>query len=315
MTEVNEISCDNCVDIDVNDFIENNGYLTCTGCGSVIKSVISDLAEWNNYSDSTGSMTNNSRCGNSVKSTDINPYNTTSGSSFIPKGVKNVCIKEGKVIKYDISRIHIQNNTNHLQKSFMIVENFLDNITIDKYPRRIVLTAKTLWAEIMKSKKITRAGVRKGLIACCLYYACIYHDCTRSPIEICNDFSMIDTKQFNKGDKEFKEIFENIPKWSQLLTKTSNSDDYFSRFCSMLELEHIIKENTSFNLSKECKEFYEQIKDKLIGLFPKSIACGIIYYILKKNNENVSKTKLSKCLGICNPTLTKTLTVIYQVSS
>lgn len=175
------------------------------------------------------------------------------------------------------------------------------------------MTAKMLWGEIMKAKKVTRAGVRKGLIACCLFYACVHYDCTRSPLEICQDFGMEDTKQFNKGDKEFKETFENIPKWSHLLMKTSNSEDYFSRFCSDLEVNHLIKEGIAFQLAKECRELYETIKEKLIGLFPKSAACGIIFWVMKKKKMNITKTSLSKVLNICNPTLSRTCGIITEI--
>lgn len=303
--------CKNCTE-DNNDFIEKNGFVICTKCGLILRCIISDLAEWGNYTDTSGISTNNSRCGYSTKSTDINPY-ISPMTSFIPKGVKNVCYKDGKLIKYDIAKVHIQNATNHLQKSFCNVEDILENITDDKYSDRIVSTAKILWAEIMKSKKITRAGVRKGLIACCLYYSCVHHDCTRSPAEICSDFGMKTTKYFNRGDQEFKETIQHNPKWGHLITKTSNSEDYFNRFTSILENDHIIKEGTAFQLAKECKELYESVKNELIGLFPKSVACGILYHVCILKKINITKTKISECLGICNPTLTKTMKTLYQI--
>jgi transcription initiation factor TFIIIB Brf1 subunit/transcription initiation factor TFIIB len=315
MIKYNEdiIICKLCKDIsDENDVIETDGYYVCTICGIVIKPRISDAAEWSNYTDTGGNTPNNSRCSSGVKTTDINPFSTNS-SSFVPKGVKNVCYENGKVIKYDISKLHMKNNFNHLQKSFNIVDDHLENITSDKYSKRVVLTAKILWGEIMKTKKITRAGVRKGLIACCLYYSCIHYDSTRSPLEICQDFGMTDTKQFNKGDKEFKETFENIPKWSHLLTKTSNSEDYFSRFCSDLEMSHIIIEGVSFQLAKDCREIYEKIKNDLYGMFPKSAACGIIFWVLKNRKIPITKTILSKELGICGPSLSKCCLLVINI--
>jgi transcription initiation factor TFIIIB Brf1 subunit/transcription initiation factor TFIIB len=312
-SEIEIIKCPECKNkADENDLIDSDGYVTCSLCGLVLKSRISEMAEWSNYTDSGGITINNSRCGSTTKSTEINPFSNNL-VSFIPKGVKNVCFQEGKAIKYDISKLHIKNTFNHLQKSFNIVENQLDNITSDKYSKRIVMTAKKLWGEIMKAKKVTRAGVRKGLIACCLYYSCIHYDCTRSPLEICQDFGMQDTKQFNKGDKEFKETFENIPEWNHLLTKTSNSEDYFSRYCSNLEMDHVIKEGIAFQLAKECRELYEPIKQELISLFPKSAACGIIFWVMKNKKIPITKTQLSKSLGICSPTLTKTCQVIIEV--
>lgn len=305
--------CPSCKHIaDENDLIDSDGYVICVLCGLVLYGIISEMAEWTNYVDSGGNSTNNSRCGYSTKTTDINPFSNNL-VSFIPNGVKNVCFQDGKIVRYDISKLHVKGNFNHLQKSFNMVENQLDNITNDKYSKRIVVTAKILWGEIMKAKKVTRAGVRKGLIACCLYYACIHYDCTRSPLEICQDFGMEDTKQFNKGDKEFKETFENISKWSHLLTKTSNSEDYFSRFCSDLEMSRVIKEGIAFQLAKECREIYEPIKDSLVGIFPKSAACGIIFWIMKHKKIPVTKTKLSKSLGICSPTLSKTCQIIIDI--
>ncbi len=307
------IKCKLCLEnSDENDVIESDGYYVCTICGTTIKPRVSEIAEWSNYTDYGGGSTNNSRCGSGIKTTEINPF-MNNISSFIPKGVKNVCYENGKAIKYDISKLHMKNNFNHLQKSFNLVDDHLENIASDRYSKRVILTAKILWGEIMKSKKITRAGVRKGLIACCLYYSCIHYDSTRSPLEICQDFGMNDTKQFNKGDKEFKETFENIPKWSHLLTKTSNSEDYFSRFCSDLEMNHIIKEGVAFKLAKDCRDIYERIKNDLYGLFPKSAACGIIFWELKHKKISITKTVLSKTLCICGPSLSKCCAMVVNI--
>ncbi len=308
------VKCPHCKQkADENDLIDSDGYVICSLCGLVLTARISEMAEWTNYTDSGGSSSNNSRCGSSTKTTEINPFSSEL-VSFIPKGVKNVCYKDGQIYRYNIYKTHVKTScSNHLRDSFNNVENQLDNITSDKYPKRIVMTSKMLWAEIMKAKKVTRAGVRKGLIACCLYYSCVHYDCTRSPLEICKDFGMEDTKQFNKGGKEFKETFENITKWSHLLTKTSNSEDYFSRLCSDLEMDHIIKEGVAFQLAKECREIYEPIKDDLVGLFPRSAACGIIFWVMKHKKISITKTNLSKTLDICSPTLSKTCKVINYI--
>lgn len=305
--------CINCGNKEENNFMKTDGYIVCINCGSILEKRISEHTEWNNYINNDGSLSSTStRCGNITRTTDINPFNVDL-TTYMPKGVKNVCYKDGKLIKYDVSRIHIQHSCNHLQQSFTKVANLLDNITCDKYSSRVVNTAKKLWAEIMKTKKVTRANVRKGMIACCLYYSCIHHDCTRSPLEICKDFKMNDTKQFNKGDKEFKETFENLPTWSHLLTKTPNSYDYFGRFCSDLECDHLIQEGQSFFVAKECRDIYEKIKEHMVSIFPKSVSCGIIYWVMKKNKMQITKTKLSECLKICSPTLSRTVKHIENI--
>lgn len=302
----NQCKCDSIT------FVETNGFSVCVSCGLISKQIISDLAEWGNYSDSSGASTTHSRCGYFTKSTEINPYSGTM-CSFIPKGVKNVCYVDGKMVKYDISKIHVQNVSNHLQKSFNQVENIIDNATCYKYSTSISNTAKMLWADIMKSKKVTRAGVRKGLIACCLYYACVHHDCTRSPLEICNDFGMKDTIQFNKGDQEFKDTFQYNEKWGHLIRKTSKTEDYFNRFTSLLEANHLIKEGMAYKLANECRELYSSVETKFIGMFPKNVACAILYKVCLNNEICVTKSNISKCLGVCSPSLNKILNMLNEV--
>lgn len=322
--DINIIKCSFCKELsDENDVVEKDGYYICLVCGITISPRIFDGAEWNNYVDSSGNLSNNSRCGGNHKTTDLNPFTESLVGSFIPKGVNNVCFENGKMCKYDISKVHMKNNYNHLHKSFNLVEDQLDQIASDKYCKRVISTAKILWGEIMNFKteddngeftrKITRAGVRKGLIACCLYYSCIHYDSTRSPLEICRDFGMKDTKQFNKGDREFKEMFENIPRWSHLLSKTSSTKDYFLRFCSELEMNRELKEGQCFEITKQCIGIYEDIKHEIQSTFPKNSACGIIYYVLKLNKIHITKTKLSKILGICGPSLTKCGNAIVEL--
>ncbi len=306
-----ETTCPDCKG-DENDIKISNGYHICTLCGTALKIDICENAEWSYYPDTAGNITNESRCGGIIKSTDINPY-SDSIYSFIPKGVKNVCFENGKAIKYDIYKIHLKNSSNHLKKSFNIVKDYIEFNACDKYSTRVIQTAELLWADIMKTRRIIRGGVRKGLIACCVYYSCIYYDSTHSPIEICNDFGMDNTKNFNKGDKEFKEIFENSEKWSHLLSKTTSSDDYFTRLCSDLEMNLVIKERTAYELANECKEIYEKTKDNLAGIIPKSAACGIIYWVLCSKKINVKKSSISKILNICSPSFSKSCSAVFKI--
>jgi transcription initiation factor TFIIIB Brf1 subunit/transcription initiation factor TFIIB len=282
--------CDSCV-------VENDGYNVCKSCGVVVSFRVIDNAEWTNYAG-----VNNSRCGASINTTDLNPY-TTETYSFIPKGIKNVFYQDGKTFKYDISKIHIQNNFNHKQKSFSIVENTLDNTIANKYSKNVLITAKILWGEITKEERVVRAGVRKGLIACCIYYACIHHNHIKTPLEISGDFGIDGTKSFNKGDKIFKEIFEKNAKWSHLITRTSNPNFYFPIFCSELESNYVIAPRSSFQLARDCAALYNTLHD--VDMFPKGLACGIIYVCLWRNNIHVPKSTLCNLLGVCEPSLTK----------
>ena len=312
-----DIECKNCL-ADTNDVIERDGFFTCTKCGQTLYPRISELAEWGNYTDTAGNPTSGSRCG-TASTSETNPY--ANSYSFMPPGVKNVCYKNGVQVKYDITSVHMRNCVSHKTKSFSIVEDAIDCIA-DKYSQRVLLTAKTLWSEVTRyekvcedgktRKKITRAGVRKGLIACCVYYACIHYNSTRSPSELCADFG-ISTRQFNKGNREFKEIFETSARWGHLLKRTSGSEDYFIRFCSDLEMNGVIEENSAYELAAECRRIHDNIRDQLHGLFPKSAACGIIFCVMRRRGVVVTKTSVSKILGICGPSLTKCCAAVVDL--
>lgn len=301
---ISKKECDNCnssnsVNV-INNLRELDGHLVCVNCGLIASHTIIEDIEWTNYND--GSL-DKSRCEKSYEN-ELNPF-INSLITFIPRGSTTTVYKNGEKYKFDISKLHLNYSYNHMQRSYNNVENLIEGMTTNKYSYNVCMTTKTLWAEIMKSKKITRAGVRKGLIACCLYYACINHDTPRSPLEICRDFGMDDTKHFNKGDKDFKEMFGNNIKWSHLLTKTLQSDDYFSRFCNKLENEEIIGENMSFIISKKCRVINDQVADQLSCFFPKSAAAGIIYYVCKQEGISILMNKMAKSLDVCPPTLSK----------
>jgi len=307
-------------------FVETTSSVLCGECGTIQSNILSE-EQPNNYTDGQGRRENKGQHG--MPNNSINPY-TDSLSTFIPKGFKmttktNVCEECGKYVKcksdktcqycnsvklvsktisYDLSNIHMRFSYNHKEKSFDSVKNIMENMSVN-YTKPLTDTALVLWAEIMKAKKLTRAGVRKGLIACCMYYSCLQHGCPRTPIEICKDFCMDDTKQFNKGDKEFRETFENSSKWSHLLKKTSDSEEFFIRFCNILDLE--------YSLKNKCNRLYNDYNLGDMEVVPKSAAAGIIFYICSLEGIKISKTVITSKLGVCNPTLTKTVKLIEKI--
>lgn len=324
----NEKVCKVCGDMD--NLIKRGGDIICENCGTVNEtSIISREKDWNNYISARGAMDNqNERC--AAPSNSLNPF-MDKLSTFIPRAMYEkiqvrACLdckkyyrhlsdkncsncesgsknSELKLINRDISKLHLRYSCNHREKSFNDVSIIIESVS-PKYPRSVINTAIVLWGEIMKSKKITRGGVRKGLIACCVYYAAIDKGCPRMPIEICKDFKMNDRKQFNKGDKEFFETFENT-KWSHLLTKTSKSEDLLYRFCNELRL--------SFKIYKKCDELQSKYNLNDFGVVPKSAAAGIIYTICKQEKCKIKKSEISKKLGVCNPTLTNTYKIITTI--
>lgn len=76
--------------------------MVCILCGNVVFERVLDIVEWNNYVNKIFNL----RCGLSIKIIEINLFRNEI-ISYMFKGVKNVCIVNGKMVKYDILRLYI----------------------------------------------------------------------------------------------------------------------------------------------------------------------------------------------------------------
>lgn len=295
--------CTECKSTDISDKDE---YCVCLSCGTVLSNIISNAAEWLNYQNDV----NKSRCAGVCS--DINPY-INNLSTFIPKGSKSFVMKEGKYISSDISMLHIQNTYNHRQKSFSKIENLLDTLC-NKYHPLVIKEAKKMWIFIMEKKKITRAGKRIGLLANCVYYSCIIHNCPISAEEISKDFGNLDNKNFNMGSKVYRTLFQDS-EWAYVFKMNGSIESYFNRFAYKLEENNIIDPKSSFLLARKSINNYNIFKNKLTSMSPKSIVSGVLYYTCIKNYDPalpVTKNKIATTCDVCIPTLTKILDIITQ---
>lgn len=288
-----------------NYFVKRDGYLICTGCGMIIEDIIiSEDAYWNNYMESDGALGDNSNVG--YVSNTNNPY-IDHMATVVGKGIKIEYInKKLEKKSIDLSRLHMQQSYSHKAKSYDNAVGIIEKKMGNDFPKCVLDIVKKLWADVMLAGKVTRAGVREGLLACCLYYACIDCGCPSTPIQICEKFGMEGTKQFIKGDKEFKETFENNPKWGHLFKKNTEIDTLFTSFGNKLNLDFVVIQN--------CQRLYPIYKKKLNKVIPKSAVAGIILFVCIKEKIDMPKTKISKMLGVCIPTLTKTLEIINKVN-
>ena len=281
--------------------VVSEGVRVCTSCGIVIsETIIHDGPDWNDYDCLKPS---NSRCG--LPSDMHNPFDDQLGT-YIPRGfrVQIWHADKKKFVWHDLANTHIRISANPKRKSFNIVKDSM-KIAGDKLGLnlKILSTAYEFWAEVMHQKKLTRAGPRRGLQACCIFYATIKHDVVRNPEEICKAFLMEDTRDFNKGDKEIRDVFEGT-KHESLLNKTSTANDLLDRFVQILGLK--------FVLHKECHRLYELNRKSLAAVSPKSAAAAIVYYVGKKHKYKLTKAKIAKELQVCNPTLNKSLKLIVS---
>ena len=301
--------CENCKCSSIN-FIKDipAGDLLCSECGFIVSCrQISEEAEWNNYmDDKVGGFKNASRCGLAEDPT--NPFSTL--STFVPKGTMSTTfVKDSngntKLVKYDLSKWHAQIALSTKCKSFNDASNLLNEMCVRmNLPKFIVTTIKEYWSEIMNNKRVTRAAVRKGLMASCIYYACIYHKIPRNISEL-SDILCIDVKEITKGDKVFREVIENS-NYQHALFYNMEVEDLFTRHCDKL--------NIQFKYITEMVQINDLCSKELEAVAPLSATAGIICYVIKVKHKikKPTKTEISKVVGVCNPTLNKVVDIIKK---
>ena len=159
----------------------------------------------------------------------------------------------------------------HKQKTYWQVSNIFEhNATILNIRKNVVEQAKNYWHKYMESGKLTRASVRKGLIAACLFYSCVKNNIPIEREDIIKVFGCT-TKTLSKGEKVLFEIME-----SDTLTYVGvqvEESDSFIKFCSMLKLP--------FYISTQCSDLYNKYKIELQAVTPKSAVGGILCFIVK----------------------------------
>ena len=266
----------------------------CDKCG-LCKNIfqISNEGEWNIYKDDLGNYSNNTQRADLY--TDSNPY--SNGITFMP-GNKNTLI----------AKMHIQQTFSHKQKTYWLVSNEIDNAAsiLNINSKDIIENAKKFWHKYMESGKLTRASVRKGLIAACLSYSCIKNNSPIERQEIIKAFDC-DTKTLSKGEKVLFEILDSS-NLTYVNIQTEDTDS-FIRYCSLLKLK--------FSTANDCNELYKKYKIQLQAVTPKSAVGGIIVYVVKYKLKlkTPTKTVISTIVDVCTPTLNKVIQLIIDLEN
>jgi transcription initiation factor TFIIIB Brf1 subunit/transcription initiation factor TFIIB len=287
--EVVQTNCEHInVVIDINTADE-----ICMYCGSIVGQTLRKSVEWNNYKDGLGNYAKNTQRGDLL--VDDNPYSIGGTICGMFKNNKSLA-----------ARIHLQQCFNHKQRTYWQTSNTFENIcTKASLTRDVLYTAKHMWYICMESGTLTRASVRQGLIASCLYYSCVFNKVPIGRNDIIELFELT-TKALSKGERVFYGIIEKNDKY-RYLTKDSidiKENDSFVKYCNMLNLE--------WKVAMLCNDIFQANKDKLSSVTPKSATCGVLVYVIKKKLQLKLPTKsdLSIKLNVCTPTINKVLQLL-----
>ena len=264
----------------------------CVDCGVCLYiNNVSQQGEWNNYKDDCGNYSKSTqRCDTYV---DSNPYSVN--GTILP-GSKHTLM----------AKLQIQQTFSHKQKTYWLISEEIDRAAsyLNITNKETIDTAKKYWHKYMDSGKLTRASVRKGLIAACLFYSCTTNNSPIERQEIIKAFNC-DTKTLSKGEKVLFEILDtNNLTYVNVQTQDSNS---FVRYCSLLKLK--------FSVSNICNELHDKYKVPLQAVTPKSAVGGIIAYVVKfkLNLKSPTKTVISATVDVCTPTLNKVIQLIQEL--
>jgi transcription initiation factor TFIIIB Brf1 subunit/transcription initiation factor TFIIB len=303
----NELTCKNknCNTVNGEMLTDSRtGDIICKNCGTVaIERYISDDPEWNNYNDDSGTVAgSNARCGTILDKT--NPYDL--GNVFIPKYMWTFHYDKEGIKRYsNLSKWAFRISYSSKQRAFDEGKYSFEQIqSILGLTDSVFNTSKLFWGIILKTDILKRGANRRGMKACCVFYACMCEKQQRSREDISTAFDIDGSADFTKGEKIFREIFEKDTTYSWILYKDSNNESMYSRYISQFGLPY--RANKIMNLVKI------HTNEHLLGIAAKSEIAGILYFTVKEimGLKHPNKSEVAKTVGICNPTLNKVIQIL-----
>lgn len=255
-----------------------DGVVVCKICNNIVTNIISG-PEWRYYGSGDSKSSNPTRCG--MPTNELLPQSSM-GTTISNRG--------GGANMNKVRRFQKWNGIPYKERSLLkVFQDITEKCNKAGLPPIIIKEAHSLY-NIISQNKISRGGNRQGLIAACVYFACVDCKVGRSVNEIAEIFQIKNTI-ITKGCKSFKEIMYHNKNMNRVNTyKTIGVEDFLHRFCSKLGLNNTDIENIK-KIANECKN-----KDLICENTPPSMAAGCIYlYIISKNIRKDKKDLADVC--------------------
>jgi transcription initiation factor TFIIIB Brf1 subunit/transcription initiation factor TFIIB len=270
--------CDVCQGLQM---IVDDGQRICMTCKSVQMRVIDTGAEWRYYGADDTRDGDPTRCGM--------PTN-----DLLPKSSLGSVIGGRRGDSRDMRRIRMYQMWNSMpyweRTLYNVFDKLTNNTTNHGIPSKVIDDAKMLYKKASE-KKISRGDNKDGLIASCIYYACLLNKIPRSPKEVARMFH-IDPNVLTKGNARFQILL-------QMNVESSNPDDYIARFGSRL--------NMDYSDIQKCKEFAKKLDQLEIVSenAPTSVAAGALYYYITLQELDFTKKQIADVCEVSEVTITK----------
>lgn len=263
------------------DIIQDDSMYICFQCSNIIDIAMDTSAEWRYYGNDDNRNSDPSRCG--LPTNNLLPRSSLgSVVGGYPKDNKDLqCVR----------RLQVWNSMPYDERKLLSVfDKMTSNTSNCGIPAKVVHDAKVLYKKA-SAKKISRGDNNEGLIASCLYHACIINKVPRSTREIA-EMSNINPIVLTKGNARFQTLM-------QLNVSCSEPSDFISRFGSQL--------NLSMKQIEQCIQLAQYLeKEEIINdNSPTSSSAGIIYYFITYFKYNISKKFIASVCGVSEVTITK----------
>lgn len=311
--EYNDIvPCPNCKKLHTMCSDYSSGTLVCQNCGVILESdIMDDTPEWVGSGEDYANS-NPCRVG-----CPINP--------LLAKSSLSTMIQSTRTNGF-MKRLHSQISMGYVERSRYHIFESITKMASDKGKLKpsVVEQAKYYYT-VISSRKLSRGQVRKGLIACCILYACKNMNVPRSAKEIAN-MTDIPVALINKTAKIFLSHMNDVllqtshafvgghheARYCDFVFEAIDSRDLIVRYCNSLGLQDRSIESKLVQMAKKLDE-----RLKPTGVMecktPSAIACGYIYHsALQLNIPSITKTLLSKQFEISIVTINKIIKLIDQ---
>jgi len=288
-----------------------SGTLVCKNCGVVIESDrIDDTPEW------AGSGEDYSRSNPCRVGCPINPLLEKSSLSTMIQGTRTNGF---------MKRLHSQISMNYVERSRYHIFVAITNMAADKgHLKPAIVEQAKYYYSIISMRKLSRGQIRKGLIACCILYACKNMNVPRSVKEI-SLMTDVSVTVINKTTKIFLAHMNDIllqtsqsfdsgtkARYCDFVFEAIDSSDLIIRYCNNLHLQDKTLEIKLVHLVKKMDNFFKDT-----GLMecktPSAVTCGYIYNALMMLDVNhITKAMLSKLYGLSIVTINKMSKLIIE---
>lgn len=274
---------------------QGDGVMICKVCKNTISNIISG-PEWRFYGSGDSKSSNPTRCG--MPTNELLPQSSM-GTTISMRG--------GGTNMNKVRRFQKWNGIPYKERSLLkVFQDITDKCTNSGLPPIIIKESHSLYNIIAKNK-ISRGSNRSGLIAACVYFACIDCKVGRSVNEIADIFQIKSTI-LTKGCKMFKEIMYQNKNMKRINNyKTIGIEDFLHRFSSKLGLSEDDIHNINI-IACKCKD-----NEIICENTPPSMAAGCIYLYMKHKDIRKDKKDLADVCKISEVTINKCYKKIENV--